>query len=49
MQTMKSTKRTTLLLAAATVLLLPSCNRGFGCPTNLSFEDLVSPLLTLLF
>ncbi len=46
---MKSSKRTPLLLAAAVLLLLPSCNRGFGCPTNLSLDDLVSPLMTLLF
>ncbi len=49
MQTMKSPKPTSLLLAAATLLLLPSCNRGIGCPTNLSLNDLVSSLLTLLF
>ncbi len=28
-----------LFILAAT-LLMTSCNRGYGCPTNFSFEDL---------
>ncbi|MCP9235707.1 hypothetical protein [Lewinella sp. JB7] len=45
---MKLIKRGLPLIATATLLLLTSCNRGFGCPTNLSVRELVSPLLSLL-
>ena len=34
-----------LLPAAGLLLLLSSCNRGFGCPTNLSLEAFVGSLL----
>ncbi|WP_157976136.1 hypothetical protein [Lewinella sp. IMCC34191] len=47
---MKHFKRSTTLLTAASLLLLSSCNRGYGCPgTNFSVEELVSGLVALLF
>ena len=36
-----------LLLAVLTLTTLASCNRGMGCPTNLSVDDLVSGLFAL--
>ncbi|MBB4078485.1 hypothetical protein GGR28_001098 [Lewinella aquimaris] len=45
---MKVIKRSIPVLATAILLFLSSCNRGFGCPTNLSLGELVSPLLSLL-
>ncbi|WP_157974313.1 hypothetical protein [Lewinella sp. IMCC34183] len=36
------------LYLAVPLLLLTSCNRGFGCPTNLSVSDLVSAVLALI-
>ncbi|WP_420460950.1 hypothetical protein [Neolewinella sp.] len=43
---MKKFKRLLPLLAATATLLLSSCNRGFGCPTNLSVQELVGSLFT---
>ncbi|PPK85792.1 hypothetical protein CLV84_2699 [Neolewinella xylanilytica] len=46
---MKYLKRPATLLAASTILLLSSCNRGYGCPgSNFSVDDFVSALITLL-
>ncbi|NJB84698.1 hypothetical protein GGR26_000443 [Lewinella marina] len=45
---MKSLRRSLTFLSAASVLLLSSCNRGFGCPTNLSLDELVSGVWPLL-
>ena len=41
---MKKSNRLFPLLAAVGMLLLSSCNRGFGCPTNLSVQELVGSL-----
>ena len=29
------------ILALLTILAVTSCNRGYGCPTNFSVEDLL--------
>ncbi len=42
---MKKSYRLLPYLAATGMLLLSSCNRGFGCPTNLSVRELVGSLL----
>ena len=46
---MKKYNRPLPYLAATGMLLISSCNRGFGCPTNLSVEGLVGSLLAWLW
>lgn len=46
---MNNRKRPYPLLAGAFVLLLSSCNRGYGCPgSNFSIEDIFSSLIALI-
>ncbi|CAH0999734.1 hypothetical protein LEM8419_01034 [Neolewinella maritima] len=42
----KYTRRLFPLFSLALLPLLSSCNRGFGCPTNLSVEQLVGLLFS---
>ena len=44
----RSIQRSLVLASGASLLLLSSCNRGFGCPTNLSLDGFVSGLLALI-
>ena len=37
---MKKNNRLQTLLVVAAVFALSSCNRGYGCPTNFSIDDL---------
>ena len=43
---MKMKRLLSSLLILAT-LAVSGCNRGYGCPTNLSVEELVGVVLTL--
>ena len=40
-------KRLFSALLILSVLAVSGCNRGVGCPTNLSVEELVGVVLTL--
>ena len=50
---MNAVKRSLPLLAVLLTLLLSSCNRGYGCPTNFSLNeswvDVVKTVLNVLF
>ena len=35
-------KSLNILLACAVLALTFSCNRGYGCPSNFSFSDLIT-------
>lgn len=37
------------LLACAVIVLCFSCNRGYGCPTNFSFTDLITEAIKTVF
>ena len=48
--TMKNMKRrsNTTLAAFFALIVLSSCNRGYGCPTNFSIEDGWNVLINLV-
>lgn len=37
------------LLVFALIALTFSCNRGYGCPTNFSFNDLIAEAVKTVF
>lgn len=47
----KTRRSLTTLLATFAIMAFSSCNRGYGCPTNFSWEDswsILSDMLTNL-
>jgi len=43
--TRKNRRSATTLIAMLGMVVLSSCNRGYGCPTNFSVEDAFNILL----